>query len=1006
VNTCSDRSGDRSNAEIAPGPARREGGFVVINRQSRNCERRRSIYFLSAALASFAFALAARAQTAPPGATSSVVARVGGLPIGADELDGAVTQYKQAQEQASGQKLAPEQMADFQRTVLEQLVRQRLLRLEAQRQHIPVSDSEAIGFLQSQPMFRPNGKYDPSRWAAFASDPGRVAAATADVKELLAAEKLFRRLEKQLTPTPAQVDAKLGAMTDRVGVRILAPRSDWFDSGYPLDADSIRARYRAMTAAMPATPRVGLSLALVPFPVSINGPDTSPKADQATRSRADSLLKAIRGGTASFDTVAAALGGIRDSGTWSHGQEAGVFYEDRSLGEEALSTRAGQVLSRPVKLPGGYGLVRVDASDIARGPSLVQLADSVARSQARADAAARARRQFLATKSQHPEAFRSLCVTWKGAVVDTSKLPEPKLSDAEMRDYYDTHKSEFARLDPNGKGLAYASFDEVKDVVRRRAEAEKRGRTGAEIATRIATAWEAGKRDEQAEKSAKVWEVTSEPGDPPPPGASQNVVNAMFEAPIGKAQGYRDATGAYGYVVSKRDSACEASKAEIDRLALASAADSDRAALENEAHALFAKNPKRYQQGKTYYVSYLVIDPKSWSISEIPEDRMKRYYREHPEEFGQVAGVHARHILFAVTPRTDSLTQLKRAQSVLALAKAGAPFDSLAKIYSDDPATKNQGGDTGWFQRGQTSPEFEDLAFSLDPGQVGGPVRTRFGYHLLQCVEKREQRLNAYEMVAGDVGKAVAKQIADSLAYRYADSLAHQFRTRAELTRIANSRSYPLRQEYWSVGAGTMGEVSRDPATRDALAKMTGSGPVRMVVPLAATAAVAWVDSIGKPRPATWEMAHDQAMEDAMAARRARGRQAAIDQAGRELTAGASWDSVIAPWGGSLDLAHRPGEALPGIGSSRAVDSLIFGAGANKLATGKTAVVKGVDGPVLVYLAGRESTRNPSAADRDALTDMMRERAGYEYFEKLKARYPVRILRADLRRPVQPPVAP
>src|SRR5262249_17533315 len=145
-------------------------------------------------------------------------------------------------------------------------------------------------------------------------------------------------LEKSLTPTPAQVNAKLGAMTDRVTLRVLAPRSDWFDSGYPLDVDSLRARYRAMTAAMPETPRVRLSLALVPFPGGLNGPDTSPKSEQATRSRADSLLKAIRGGTASFDTVAASLGGIRDSGTWSHGQEAGVFYEDRSLGEEALST--------------------------------------------------------------------------------------------------------------------------------------------------------------------------------------------------------------------------------------------------------------------------------------------------------------------------------------------------------------------------------------------------------------------------------------------------------------------------------------------------------------------------------------------------------------------------------------------------------------------------------------------------------------------------------------------
>jgi hypothetical protein len=934
------------------------------------------------------------------------VARVGTLPVGSEELDVAVQQYKAGQEQASGQKIAQAQMPDFQRTVLEQLIRQRLLRLEAKRLRIPVSDSEAIGFLQSQETFRPNGRFDPTRWAAFSSDPARLSAAKADVKELLAAEKLFRRLQKSLTPSAVAVDRKMGALTDRVGLRVLAPRGDWFDSGYPLDPDSLRARYRTMTAALPESPRVRLSLALVAFPAGAGGPDTSPKAEQATRSRADSLLKAIRGGGASYDTVAAGLGGIRDSGTWAHGQEAGVFYEDRSLGEEALSTRAGQVLSRPVKLPGGFGLVRVDATDISRGPSLVQLADSVARSQARADAAARARTDFVATKAQHPEAFRSVCVTWKGAVVDTSKLADPKLSNAEMQDYYNTHKSEFARLDPQGKGLAYAPLNEVKDVVTRRAAAEKRARTGAETVSRIATAWAAGKRDEQAEKGAKVWEVTSQPGDPPPPGATPGLLNQVFEAAVGTAQGYRDHAGAFGYVVTRRDTSCEASQAEIGRIALEGAAERDRDALESEARALFDKNPKRYQSGKSYYVSYMLIDPKAWSISNIPEDRMRRYYKEHPEEFGQVGEVHARHILFAVTPRTDSTTAYKRSQSVLALAKAGAPFDSLAKVYSDDPATKEQGGDTGWFHRGMTSPEFENLAFSLDAGQIGGPVRTRFGFHLVQVVEKKEEKINGYELVAGAVGRAVAKEIADSLSYLLADSLAHHLKTRAELVRFSRSRGYPLRQEYWSVGEGTMGEMSRDPSVREALARMTAPGPVRMIVPLAVANAVGWVDSIGAPRTPTYDLAHDRAVDDALAARRARGRQAAIDAARRELAAGAPWDSVTAPWGGSIDLAHHAGEPLPAIGPSRAVDSLVFGGGPHRLEKGQTAIVQGVDGPVLLYVTARESTKVPTAGDRDALTDMMRERAGYEYFETLKRRFPVKILRADLKRPIAPPTAP
>src|SRR5262249_48761367 len=605
------------------------------------------------------------------------------------------------------------------------------------------------------------------------------------------------------------------------------------------------------------------------------------------------------------------------------------------------------------------------------------------------------------------QAFRSVCVTWRGAVVDTAKLENSKVSKAEMQDYYDTHKSEFAKLDPQGRGLSYTPLDQVKDVVQTRTQAQKRTRLAAETAAHIATAWEAGKRDAEAEKKARVWELTSEPGDPPPAGVPQGLMDAVFGAPVGKSQGYRDATGGYAYLVSRRDTTCEASQAEIGRLALVEAAQRDRQALDDEARALLEKNPKRYQGGKTYYSSYLVVDPKAWSVSNITDAQMQQYYKDHPEEFGQAAGVHVRHILFAVTPRTDSTTALKRAQTVLAQAKAGAAFDSLAKVYSDDPATKNQGGDTGWFQRGMTSPEFEDLAFSLEPGQIGGPVRTRFGYHLVLLLEKREEKLNPFPLVAGAVGKAVAKQIADSLSYVYADSLARHFKTKAELTRISRARSYPIRLEFWSVGEDAMGQVTNDPGVRDAISKMRGPGPLHMAVPLPSASAVVWVDSLGAPRAPTWDTASEKAPPDALAARRARGRQGAIAAAQRELAAGAPWDSVVAPWGGSLDLAHRAGEPLPAIGASRQIDSLVFDSGTHRLTDGKAAVVSGVDGPVLVYLAGRQSTGNgPTADQKAALVDMMRERMAYEYFEKLKTRYPVKILRADLRRPFTAPVAP
>lgn len=96
-----------------------------------------------------------------------------------------------------------------------------------------------------------------------------------------------------------------------------------------------------------------------------------------------------------------------------------------------------------------------------------------------------------------------------------------------------------------------------------------------------------------------------------------------------------------------------------------------------------------------------------------------------------VTHVHARHILVA--------TELQ-ANEVIARLNSGEDFGALAAVYSSDVTTREQGGDLGWFAHGELlEPYLAEIAFSLQPGQVAGPVATPLGFHVVQVVERADQ---------------------------------------------------------------------------------------------------------------------------------------------------------------------------------------------------------------------------------------------------------------------------
>ncbi len=122
----------------------------------------------------------------------------------------------------------------------------------------------------------------------------------------------------------------------------------------------------------------------------------------------------------------------------------------------------------------------------------------------------------------------------------------------------------------------------------------------------------------------------------------------------------------------------------------------------------------------------------------VSEDEKREFFEEHQERFGQDEQVRARHILIEVAEGADEEAEaeaLSRAEEIAAEAQEdGADFEALAREHSEGP-TADQGGDLGFFPAHQMVPEFSEAAFAMEDGEISDPVRSQFGFHIIQRVE-------------------------------------------------------------------------------------------------------------------------------------------------------------------------------------------------------------------------------------------------------------------------------
>ncbi|MFZ0827912.1 MAG: peptidylprolyl isomerase, partial [Verrucomicrobiia bacterium] len=157
----------------------------------------------------------------------------------------------------------------------------------------------------------------------------------------------------------------------------------------------------------------------------------------------------------------------------------------------------------------------------------------------------------------------------------------------------------------------------------------------------------------------------------------------------------------------------------------------------------------------------------------------KKFYDEHPADFEQPEMAHVRHILLMTmdpvtrTPLTTDQQKAKQKQAddLLKRIHGGEDFATLAKQYSEDPGSKDNGGELPAFPRGQMVPEFEAAAFSLTNNQVSDVVTSSFGYHIIKSIDKTPAKKVDYATSAPKIKDYLVQQKSEKLAPAYLDKL-------------------------------------------------------------------------------------------------------------------------------------------------------------------------------------------------------------------------------------------
>jgi peptidyl-prolyl cis-trans isomerase D len=182
----------------------------------------------------------------------------------------------------------------------------------------------------------------------------------------------------------------------------------------------------------------------------------------------------------------------------------------------------------------------------------------------------------------------------------------------------------------------------------------------------------------------------------------------------------------------KRAQSLQSEQREVRFLALAPEKLADKAPVDDAAvQAYYTKNQSRFMTPESVHLAYAELRQEQLASQvTITDSDIKDAYEKNKAAYVQAEKRQARHIL--IEAGKDDAAAQKQAQDLADQAKSGKDFAELAKKFSADKGSADKGGDLGWAEKGYFDPAFEEALFSMKQGEVRGPVKSKFGYHIIK----------------------------------------------------------------------------------------------------------------------------------------------------------------------------------------------------------------------------------------------------------------------------------